>query len=510
MKDGIRAALPARFSNPIAEGADPWITFHEGRYYWCLSAAGKGVFVFSSDRPNALGERHLVWQAPAEGPYRDQVWAPELHRIDDAWYIYTTASDGNNATHRVIVLECREKIPTGGFHFKAQLYTGDSVGDQALNRWAIDATPLRWRGRLYLVWSGWEAEADEQWLYLAPMANPWTVAGNRVRLCDNDDHLWERVDESVNGRGLNEAPQVLEHAGRVFIVFSASGSWQPSYKLGLLELTGSDPLRPGDWTKHPQPVFVSSEQTWGVGHGSFTRSPDGTENWMVYHAKETKEHDWLRSIFAQQFSFSADGFPVFGQPVRRGESLTLPAAVAAKVWAGDFREDFRAGWAAWDYYGHQDLISSNHAGLRLGDFGSHLAMFRSGEKLLVREREWQTCRIRVEYSKPGDSDFGLLFAVRNPRLGFDGQEGFGVGVSGGELCVLEWRDGLKHERFARQFIAPETETQVIDLQLTERAIRIRLPTACDIPWTIEAGQVGLRLAGGRVVVSRFTVTAMAT
>ena len=151
---------------------------------------------------------------------------------------------------------------TDEFRFKAELYTGDDIGNYKQNRWAIDGTILEHGGLRYFLWSGWEDDQDEQWLYIAAMANPWTIATARVRLCANDDFLWERLDETASSRGLNEAPQVLTRHGRVFIVYSASASWETTYKLGLLELVpGGDPLNPSSWRKWAKPVFQSTRET---------------------------------------------------------------------------------------------------------------------------------------------------------------------------------------------------------------------------------------------------------
>jgi len=505
----------ASFSNPIAEGADPWVIFHEGRYYWCLSAAGKGVFVFSSDRLNSLGDRHLVWSASPSGPFSDQVWAPELHRIDGVWYIYTTASDGDNANHRLIVLECREAIPTGKFQFKAQLYTGDFIESGRENRWAIDATPLRWEGKLYLIWSGWRAEVDEQWLYIAPMSDPWTISGNRVCLCANNDYLWERVDEALSGRGLNEAPQVLQRAGRAFVVFSASGSWQPSYKLGLLEFIGSDPLLPESWRKHPAPCFVSTKNTWGVGHGSFTISPDGTEAWMVYHAKETNDHDWLRSIFVQPFSFAADGLPVFGEPVSRGQRLALPSGTTVAATGGDFHDDFATDWDAWDYWGHQDMIVTSPAGLMLGDFGPTLALFRAGEKIVLRGRSWQDFRLILKFTlNTPDATLGVLFGAGDCWLGYLGQTGLHLEVGPDKVLLQQWLEGRAVPLAAVpkpvQSINAET---VLSLEMNRDLLMCSLNgdfvLRAAVPSTNE-GSIGVRLGAGRAIIRDIVISAWPT
>jgi GH43 family beta-xylosidase len=326
--DKPSAPPAATIANPIGTGADPWIVRHEGRYYWTLTDTERGVAIWCSDNPASLGKRKIVWRAPATGPHSNEIWAPELHFLDGRWYIYVAASDGNNATHRMIVLESATADPLGEYTFKGELYTGDNIGTGEKNRWAVDGTVLTYDGRRYFIWSGWEDERDIQWLYAAPMSNPWTISGNRVRLCANDDYQWERVGESMQGRGLNEAPQILQRNGRIFLIYSASGSWQATYKMGLLELTGADPLAPGAWRKHPAPVFAPTQNTFGLGHASFAKSPDGKQDWLVYHVKQERKDGWSRLIFAQPFRWTKGGFPDFGKPVSRDEPMPAPATPA--------------------------------------------------------------------------------------------------------------------------------------------------------------------------------------
>lgn len=314
------------FTNPIAVGADPWVVFHNGHYYWCLSQSAKGVAIAKSDTLTSVGKRQTVWKALKSGPHSHGIWAPELHLLDGRWYIYVAADDGKNANHRMIVLESETGDPLSKYTFKGELYTGDNIAKKIKNRWAIDGTVLTHKDRRYFVWSGWSSKSDEQYLYIAPMSNPWTVSGNRVRLCKNDTYLWEFVSESRNKNGLNEAPQILQHGDRTFLIYSASGSWQRFYKLGLLELTGADPLNPSSWRKHPKPVFAPTNQVFGVGHSSFTTSPDGTEFWHVYHAKrDPADGHGDRSINIQPFTWTADGFPDFGTPVPPGTPIKAPS-----------------------------------------------------------------------------------------------------------------------------------------------------------------------------------------
>src|SRR4051812_8106401 len=208
------------FTNPIAPGADPWVVWHEGFYYWCASENDLAVAVFRSERLTAPGEKIIVWRPADRGPHSREIWAPELHRLDGKWYIYVAASNGRNETHRMIVLEATTDVPRAAFHFKAELYTGDEIATRRNNRWAIDGTILEHGGQRYFLWSGWQDGRDEQSLYIATMANPWTLATSRVRICANYNFSWERVDETTATRGLNEAPQVLTRNGRVFVAYS--------------------------------------------------------------------------------------------------------------------------------------------------------------------------------------------------------------------------------------------------------------------------------------------------
>src|SRR5436190_2926882 len=211
------------FTNPLFRGADPNVARHDGWYYYCQSGPGNRLEVGKSRSPVERGEMRVVWAPPRSGWNRAQVWAPELHYLRGRWYLYYAASDGRNATHRLGVLAAATDDPQGPYEDVGQLYTGDDLATRSHNRWAIDGTVFELRGRLYLLWSGWEADDDLQHLYVAAMSDPTTVSSNRVRLCPNDCHTWERIGERHHERGLHEGPQVLIRNSRVFLVYSCSG-----------------------------------------------------------------------------------------------------------------------------------------------------------------------------------------------------------------------------------------------------------------------------------------------
>ncbi len=265
----------ATFVNPIYEGADPFVCKHtDGFYYFCQSEGDKGIAIWKSDKLTDKGVKRIVWRAPQTGWNTSEVWAPEIHYLQGRWYIYYAADAGKNADHRTGVLQSRTQDPQGDYIDKGFLYTGDQIETRQNNRWAIDATPLEMSGKLYLIWSGWHTVNDIQSLYIAEMANPWTIKSNRVKITENNTCDWEKVSENPNQKGLNEGPQILKHQGKVYVIYSCSGSWEPTYKLGQLAIDDhADPMQPRNWTKKPVPVFTGTDTVHGVGHASFTTSP---------------------------------------------------------------------------------------------------------------------------------------------------------------------------------------------------------------------------------------------
>ncbi len=315
------------FTNPIRDGADPWVIQKEGVNYYC-STAGNGIFVSMSETLTEGGDKIKVWSTPGKGWNHSNVWAPELHFIDSHWYIYYTAGkvSGSPFIHqRSGVLRSISDDPFGPYEDLGMLYTGDDIEDQASHKWAIDLTPWEHEGQLYAVWSGWEenrkTDRTKQHLYIAKMSDPVTISSNRVKI-SSPEEVWE-----TGGKlDLNEGPQLLKNKNHTFIIYSTRESWLKDYRLGQLKLTheDADPMLPESWEKSG-PVFCGTDQVLGVGHCSFAKSPDGSEDWMLYHSKKTVKPGWNRNIRLQPFYWKQDGSPDFGIPIPAGVSIPLPA-----------------------------------------------------------------------------------------------------------------------------------------------------------------------------------------
>lgn len=321
----------SHFSNPLLpSGADPWVTYRKGFYYY-THTTGRNLVLYKTrslaDLPHAT--RKVVWRPPDSTAYSKELWAPELHYIRGRWYFYFAADDGHNRNHRMYVLENRSDDPLEGeWEFKGK------VADPS-DKWAIDGSVFTYRGRRYMIWSGWEGDRNgRQDIYIARLYKPWQIRGHRVRI-SSPLYDWERhgdLNDSENPPhvSVNEGPQVLRNGKKLFIVYSASGCWTDHYGLGLLTFTGHrNLLDSASWIKSPQPVFATSTQdsVFAPGHNSFFKSPDGREEWILYHANDKPGQGCgrHRSPRAQRFTWKDDGSPFFGRPVKRGEALPAPS-----------------------------------------------------------------------------------------------------------------------------------------------------------------------------------------
>jgi GH43 family beta-xylosidase len=316
-------ALPAMaaepsFHNPLVrQRADPQVLLQDDGYYY-LAATVPEYDRIELRRARTLdalgaGEAKVVWRKHASGEMGAHIWAPELHRIDGKWYLYFTAGRADKIWEiRLYVLENDSPDPfTGEWVERGQLKTG-------WESFALDATTFAHRGQRYLLWTQRAPDGSKGTnIYIAKMDTPLSITGPAT-LLTKPEYAWEKVKYDVN-----EAPAVLVKNGRVFLTYSASAT-DANYAMGMLTASAdANLLDARSWTKSPEPVFKSSpaNKQWGPGHNSFTTTPDGKTDILVYHARDYRDivgdslHDPNRHTRAQVIHWKADGTPDFGEPM---------------------------------------------------------------------------------------------------------------------------------------------------------------------------------------------------
>ncbi len=300
----------------VEQRADPWAYLHTDGYYYFTGSVPEydRIELRRAKTFNELAEAQTVdvWHKPDYGPMSKHIWAPEIHFIKGKWYIYYAAArEDAPFDHRIYVLENDSANPLEGkWAEKGQLVTN-------WESFALDATTFEHNGTLYLVWAQKDPAIEgNSNLYIGELANPWTLKGKQS-LITKPDQAWERI-----GFMVNEGAAVLKRNGRIFIGYSGSAT-DDNYAMGLLTASNtSDLLDPGSWTKSEGPVFFTNPEAsqYGPGHNSFTTSPDGKQDILVYHARPYKDiegdplFDPNRHARAKVFTWNEDGTPNFGKP----------------------------------------------------------------------------------------------------------------------------------------------------------------------------------------------------
>ena len=326
------AADAAGLRNPLVpetasgdDTPDPWFFRHAGRY-WLTYTSTDHIEVRSARTLADLADATPTRLWPPQGTTEPEerccaLWAPEIHRVGNRWYVYYAANGPTGDTHRMYVLESETDSPAGPYRFKDEL--------KLPHPFAIDGTVTTIGGRTYLLYSGGAAFTPTS-LYIVALSDPWTVDGEPLAI-SSPTLPWEQGIFAIN-----EGPEVLRHGKDLHVIYSASWCGSKAYTLGRLTVPAkADLLAASTWrrAKLPRPVFATSTAAgvYGPGHGSFFRSPDGRQHWMAYHATEEDKGCFtggLRTTRVQPFHWRADGTPDFGTPVALNRDGPTPGGDA--------------------------------------------------------------------------------------------------------------------------------------------------------------------------------------
>jgi len=309
-------ALPSpTIDNPIVlQRADPWIykDSNTGCYFFIGTAPEfDRIELLHACRLNdlKLAPPKVIWRKKSSGPMSVNIWAPELHFIDDTWYIYFAAGDvAAPFSIRMYVLANSNEDPLSDhWREEGQIKTH-------LDTFSLDATTFSHRGKRYLIWAQMDAEHSyNSALWIAEMASPTSIKKPIVQL-SKPDLAWETL-----GYKVNEGAAVIARHNKIFITYSASAT-DDRYAMGLLWAdANADLLDANSWHKSPEPIFATDSHLgrYGPGHNSFTLAEDGTTDLMIYHARDYQEiqgtplTDPNRHARARVLLWNKNGFPDF-------------------------------------------------------------------------------------------------------------------------------------------------------------------------------------------------------
>lgn len=357
------------FRNPLNNSADPTMVHYDGNYY-LSTTQGDRITIWKSNSLATLVNAPAVTVWQDSDPSRNtQMWAPGMYQFNGRWYIYYTASNGVDANHRMHVIESAGSDPMGPYSYKGKL------ADYGV--YAIDGEPMVHNGQMYFTWSspGRGFSGGPQQIYIATMSNPWTTTGSRVALPVNNGTCSE----------VREGPTFLYRNGRTFMTYSTCDTGKPDYSLWMISIAnGLNPMVPGNWVQYGGARFSRNNAAgvYGPGHHFFFKSPDGTEDWIAYHGKNTSAYNYhWRTTRAQKISWNADGTPNLGAPVALGASLPLPSGDPGPavqtindfdIGTGNNQVEYSGAWSSGSGCGVQCYLGNDHWSGTAG----HTATFR--------------------------------------------------------------------------------------------------------------------------------------
>ena len=314
------------FSNPLSQNnfSDPFITYDKktGYYYFIASCQCNKLTMYRSRRAGELlrdNDSRVVYECGSEGIF-GPMWAPEMYKFGDRWYIYTSCREEWNDNlfairKQPLILKSKTEDPFDGFEL-------GSKPDPSI--FAIDPSCAMIDGKQYICYS--EVVDAQQVLVIREMSDPITFTDNKAEIA-RATLEWE-LAEGYREYPINEGAYFLQKGKRLYIIYSANGCWSDDYCLGVLEHMGGEICDAKNWIKHPEPLFFKGNGIYGVGHASFFSSPDGSEIWCAYHCllrsnPERVEMD--RHTCIQKISFDENDYPVMGAPIGINKELESPS-----------------------------------------------------------------------------------------------------------------------------------------------------------------------------------------
>ncbi|MBP3901956.1 MAG: glycoside hydrolase family 43 protein [Blautia sp.] len=308
-----------QFNQPwILQRADPYVYRHtNGKYYFTASLPEyDGIALRCSDTLAGLkdAEEVRIWNKHESGIMSCHIWAPELHYMDGAWYIYYAGGDKDDIWEiRPYVLECKDADPMTGTWVEKGLVERSADDAFSFTDFSLDATVFENKGKRYFVWAEKVSVGQKiSNLYIAEMETPLKLKTAQV-LLSTPCYDWERI-----GFWVNEGPFALKKNGRIFLTYSASETGV-DYCVGMLTADeNADLLDPSSWKKERYPVLCTDRELeiYGPGHNCFTVDEEGRDI-MVYHARTEEKiegnplYNPNRHAMLMEVKWDESGRPVF-------------------------------------------------------------------------------------------------------------------------------------------------------------------------------------------------------
>lgn len=265
------------YSNPLIEGADPFILAHNGKYYLYSTNSNDGYHVFMSD--NLADWEDKGYCLKKEDVMGDKwFWAPEIIYHNNKFYMVYSSEE-----HLGIAVS---DSPLGPFV-------------QEKKKWLIDHLAIDGHffkdedGQVYLYYV--KLDGTNQ-IYVAKMNDDLlSIKEYTETFLIKAEDKWETIDCLVT-----EGPFVLKHNGKYYLTYSANHTRSEDYAIGYA--ISESPM--GPFKKYVNnPILHKTEEVNGTGHHSFFHTLEENNLVCVYHSHFSKTQFQPRLICIDKAGF---------------------------------------------------------------------------------------------------------------------------------------------------------------------------------------------------------------
>ena len=345
----VLAQKDSQFRSPLLMLPDPMLVTYQGHYYLYADDHLGYDRVWTSTSlagiPSATSQ--VLYTPPAGSGLSANAVCVFIFHWNSRWYQYcTNSSDPTQA--RAFVLQSSGDNPLGPYTFDAYLDTPN-------NSFGYAEWPFQVGSQIYMLFT------TNGQIWAAKYSDPVTRTGNWNVIASPISGGWDCVSSCID-----EGGSVVVHGSKAFLIFSAGTYESPNYCVGLLTAsTSADLSLQGSWTKSSGCVVSRNDAVGAYGPGSalWFKSPDGTQDWIVYHVKESNQVCSAgddRRLEAAQVTWDGNGNPVFPQPYAPNSYHPLPSgdpgeefsSPTASSWGTDrvTLHAIGAGHAIWERY----------------------------------------------------------------------------------------------------------------------------------------------------------------